>query len=143
MRYLFFITLIFSCQLLSAQDTIQPKALNKDTTLKIFDRVDIEASYPGGAEAWKNYILSSSIITKASGKAVRKKIPAGKYTVIVVFIIGKKGEVSDIKATTNHGYGLGEAAVEVIKASGKWNPAWMGGETVKAFRQQPITFVFN
>ncbi|MEQ1678624.1 MAG: energy transducer TonB, partial [Chitinophagaceae bacterium] len=41
---------------------------------------------------------------------------------------------------TNHGYGMEEEAMRVIKKGPKWTPAVQNGRQVKAYRKQPITF---
>ena len=104
-----------------------------------FTKVEVEADFPGGMGAWKKYLernLSGDVAS--SGGA-----PAGSYTVTVQFIVDKEGIVSDVKAQSNHGYGLEEEAVRVVKRSGKWKPAIQNGREVKAYRKQPITFVVN
>jgi protein TonB len=140
MRRIFFIIVFFSIKTAYAQDTLVPKGL--DTTSIIFGSVDVDARYPGGSNAWRSYLESSSILSKASSKAARKKVPVGTYTVVVQFVIDRNGDISEVKSLTNHGYGMEEAAEDVIRASGKWLPASKDGKTVKAYRKQPITYVF-
>jgi protein TonB len=71
---------------------------------------------------------------------VRRKAPAGIYTVVVQFIVDKKGSISDIEALTAFGYGMEGEVVRVLRKSPKWLPAQMNGGPVKAYRKQPITF---
>ncbi len=70
----------------------------------------------------------------------RNDAPVGRYTVVVQFVVDKEGNVSDIKALTNHGYGLEAEAVRVLKKAPKWKPAIQNGYEVKAYRKQLITF---
>lgn len=97
-----------------------------------------EASFIGGLDAWKKYIIKNV----NSRKLLRRKPNPGMYKVIVKFIIYNDGSIGDILAETNFGYGVEEEAVRVVKLSGKWIPAIFKGETVRAYRRQPITFVF-
>jgi len=69
--------------------------------------------------------------------------PVGRYSVVVQFVVDKEGNVSDIQALTNHGYGLEEEAIRVIKKAPKWEPAIQNGIKVKAYRRQVITFDVN
>ncbi|HET9429556.1 MAG TPA: energy transducer TonB, partial [Chitinophagaceae bacterium] len=62
-------------------------------------------------------------------------------TVWVQFIVDKEGAISDVKALSNHGYGMEEEAVKVIRKGPAWIPAIQNGRAVKAYRKQPITFV--
>ena len=56
------------------------------------------------------------------------------------FVVDEDGAVSDIKALTNHGYGLEQEAIRVLRKAKKWEPAIQNGRKVKAYRKQPITF---
>lgn len=103
---------------------------------KVFEKVEIEADYPGGVQAWRNYLeknLNPSV-------PVDKGAPAGNYMVVVQFVVNKDGNISDIKSLTNHGYGMEQEVLRIIKNSGKWNPAIQDGRPVKAYRKQPVTF---
>jgi protein TonB len=66
--------------------------------------------------------------------------PAGKYTVLIQFVIDQEGKVSEIKPLTNMGYGMEEEAIRVLKKADKWSPAIQNGHPVKTYRKQPITF---
>ena len=110
------------------------KAVEED---KIFTKVEIEAEYPGGTGAWRKFLernLNGQVATDNSA-------PAGKYTVVVRFIVAKDGSVSDITPETSVGYGMEGEAVRAIKKAPKWTPAQQNGNIVKAYRRQPITFV--
>lgn len=104
---------------------------------KVFAKVEKEAEFPGGLEGWAIFLqrrLNSNV-------PVRKGAPAGKYTVVAQFIVDKEGNVSDITALTDHGYGMEEEVVRVLSKSPKWIPAILAGRRVNAYRKQPITFV--
>ena len=57
------------------------------------------------------------------------------------FIVDREGAISDVKALSNHGYGMEEEAVKVIRKGPAWVAAIQNGRPVKAYRKQPITFV--
>jgi protein TonB len=59
---------------------------------------------------------------------------------MVQFVVDKEGNISDVKALTNHGYGMEQEAVRAIQKGPKWTPAVQNGRQVKAYRRQPITF---
>lgn len=103
---------------------------------EIFTKVEIDASYPGGPGAWRNYLernLRPDVATE-NGAA------PGTYTVLVQFVVDKEGNVSDIRPLSSVGFGMEAEAVRVLKKSGKWKPAFQNGREVKAYRKQPITF---
>ena len=66
--------------------------------------------------------------------------PPGNYKVIMQFAVDIAGTVSEIKALSNHGYGLEQEAIRVLKKATKWEPAIQNGRKVKAYRMQSITF---
>ena len=104
---------------------------------KIFEKVEVEAEFPGGLSAWRRFLernLNAQVPSDAGA-------PTGSYTVIVKFIVDKSGAVSDVRATTSHGFGMEEEAVRAIRKGPKWTPAIQNGRQVNAYRQQPITFV--
>ena len=120
-----------SQQVPPASDTL----LTKDD--KTFSEVETEASFPGGRDAWVAYLTAN---LKAN-TPVKKKAPVGKYMVIVRFIVSKEGNISEVLAETNHGYGMEEEVIRIIKKGPKWNPAQQNRRFVNAYRRQPVTFV--
>jgi periplasmic protein TonB len=103
---------------------------------KIFEKVEIEASFKGGEGAWRKF-LERNLNPNAP---VDNGAPEGLYTVYVQFIVSKDGTISDVRALTNHGFGMEQEAVRVIKKGPAWTPAVQNGRQVNAYRKQPITF---
>lgn len=108
-------------------------------TMNIFSKVEIEAGFPGGVTAWREYLEKN---LKADVPA-KKKAPAGMYTAVVRFIVSKDGTISDIQPETNVGYGMENEVMRVIRKGPKWTPASQDGKKVNAYRRQPITFVIS
>lgn len=135
MRFLF--SLLCTCITLScvqAQNTIADSIEDKNVT---FEKVEIDASYPGGDEAWRDFLgqnLKASI-------PVKNGAPIGRYNVFIQFVVSKNGDITDIKSLTRHGYGMEEEVIRIIKKTGKWNPAIQDGRAVNAYRKQPVTFM--
>jgi protein TonB len=108
----------------------------KEDDNHIFEKVEIEASFKGGESAWKKYLernLNPSV-------GPDNGAPTGTYTVYVQFVVSKDGSISDVRALTNHGYGMEAEAIRVIKKGPAWIPAVQNGRSVNAYRKQPITF---
>ncbi len=100
-----------------------------------FVKIEKEAYYRGGEKAWMQYIADNLEL-----KRIKKKAPAGKYTVIIQFIIATDGSIAEVEPLTALGYGIEEEAVRVIKSSpALWVPAEQDGKKVKVYRKQPIT----
>jgi protein TonB len=103
---------------------------------QIFEKVEVEAKFQGGDAGWKKY-LERNLNANAP---VDNGAPEGTYTVYVQFVVSKDGSISDVKALTNHGYGMEAEAIRVIKKGPAWTPAIQNGRSVNAYRKQPITF---
>jgi hypothetical protein len=105
---------------------------------KIYEMVEIDAEFKGGIALWKKY-LEANLDQKVPKK---KGAPAGTYTVWAQFIVDKEGKISDIKALSNHGYGMEEEVIRLIKTTNtKWVPAVQNGRQVKSYKKQPVTFI--
>ncbi|WP_018630736.1 energy transducer TonB [Niabella aurantiaca] len=105
----------------------------KDKEPVIFERVEIEASYPGD---WGRFLT-----TNLRGETpIDNGAAPGSYQVIVQFVVDITGTVSDIKIIKDPGFGMGAEAIRVIRRSGKWKAAIQNGNPVKAYKRQPITF---
>jgi periplasmic protein TonB len=110
---------------------IQPK--EKQEPEGPVEVVDIPAKFNGN---WKSF-LERNLNPEV---AVDNGAPAGRYSVVMQFVVDKEGVVSEIKALTEHGYGLEQEAIRVLKKAPKWQPAILAGYTVKAYHKQVIVF---
>ena len=99
----------------------------------IVEKVEVEASFPGGAQAWARYI------TNAIKDNIDKLRRSDYGTCIVRFIVDTKGRVSDVEATTMKKSRLAKIAIEAISNGPKWIPAQQNGKLVNAYRLQPVT----
>jgi hypothetical protein len=126
-----FIAIISCCAANAQTDTI--------SKLPAGDTTEREAYFPGGEEAWKQF-LADNVDHSTPVKKRKNQAPVGKYTVWVQFIVDKDGSIINIKALTAWGYGMEEEVMRVIAKSPKWVPAFQFGRHVKAFRKQPLTF---
>jgi len=104
---------------------------------KIFESVQIEASFPGGDIAWKRFLERNL----NPNTPVDNGAPAGQYQVWVQFIVDKEGVISEVKALTSNGYGMEDEAVKIIRKGPHWIPAIQNGNKVKAYRKQSILFI--
>jgi hypothetical protein len=117
------------------QDTVKPS--NPDNV--IFVKVEVEPAFKGGYQVWQKYLdrnLNKDLPAKNGA-------PNGAYTVVIQFIVDRDGKISDVKALTNHGYGMEEEAMRMIKKGPDWVPAIQNGRNVNAYKKQPITFVIG
>lgn len=119
-----------------------PKVEDED---RVFQKVEIDAEFPGGTGAWTKYV------TREIERNMDELTEDGKSgTVVVLFIVDKEGAVSEVRALpcgeagvpncVGPGSKLAEVAVAAIKKGPKWKPAVQNGKNVKAYRRQPVTF---
>jgi len=99
----------------------------------IHETVEVEARFNGD---WKRF-LERNLNPEVP---VNNSAPEGWYSVVVRFVVDKEGYVSDIEPLTNHGYGMEQEAVRVLRKAAKWEPAFQNGIHVKAYRKQVIVF---
>ena len=101
--------------------------------------IQIEAKFPGGIGAWTKY-LERNLNTNTP---VDNGAATGIYTVVVSFVVDKDGNISDVVALNDPGFGTAEEAVRVIKKSKQWTPALQNGTNVKYRQKQSITFMVS
>lgn len=112
--------------------TIYPNGSSAQNQESI-NKVDIEASFPGGSEAWSRY----------ENRAIQSHI--GEFsesdygTCLVKFMVDKMGRVSDVQATNMIGTKLADVAVNAIKNGPNWVPAQAGGRFVNSYKTQAVT----
>lgn len=112
---------------------VQPvkQVVNYDAT---FTKVEIEASYPGGAVPWIKYLNKNFKYPK---EAQDNEVQG---TVLTQFIVEKDGQLSDIHTISSGDLSLSKEALRMITQSGKWEPARQNGKIVRSYKIQPITF---
>ena len=93
--------------------------------------------FAGGLPMWRKYLERNldAAVPVDNGAA------AGAYTVLVQFIVNKDGSITDVTPLTNHGYGMEQELVRLIRQGPKWEPAYRFGSPLRAYQQQPVTFV--
>lgn len=121
------------------------EAPKQDDEDKVFQKVEIDAEFPGGNSGWTKYV------TREIERNIDELQDDGRSgTVVVLFIVDKEGGVSEVKAIPcseagvanclGPGTKLAEIAVNAIRKGPKWKPAVQNGRNVKAYRRQPVTF---
>src|SRR5688572_1999278 len=113
----FFISIISVAQSDSLK-TIYLDSTGNANDENTFTKVEVEASIDWNE--WRSHLEKA--LVPVINKAVRKKAPAGKYTVNVKFIVERDGSISSVTALNDPGYGMAEGAAKVVKGSPKWTP---------------------
>lgn len=107
------------------------------TGYPVFTKVEIEARFPGGYDAWKAYLTKNI----RSSLPVEEGWKAGTYNVIVQFIVSSDGTVSNVTTLNYQGTRTAQHCIDIIKNGPKWEPAMQNGKAVSSYRKQPVTFV--
>lgn len=105
----------------------------------VFTKAEVNPQFPGGEEAWRKYLVKN---LKAS-IPVDEGWKAGKYTVIVKFIVHADGTLSHVSTENYKGTRTALHCIDIIKNGPKWLPAIQNGRNVNAYKKQPITFVIE
>lgn len=110
----------------------------------VYPYIDTSPGYLGGNEKWSRYVDSCNLMAETIRKAKEQKVPTGRYTVVVRFAVNADSTLSDIKPVSKKvGYGFEEAAVELVRGSGKWVPAHVEGRHIKSYIQLPVNFTIT
>jgi protein TonB len=121
------------------------EAPKQDDEDKVFQKVEIEAEFPGGNSGWTKFV------TREIERNIDELQDDGRSgTTVIQFIVDKEGQVSEVRALPcgeagvanclGPGTKLSEVAVNAIRRGPKWKPAVQNGRNVKAYRRQPVTF---
>lgn len=100
-------------------------------------KIGEQAEFPGGQPGWIIYLGRNLRLDKIQANGA----PPGKYTVIVSFAVSENGDISDISALNDPGYGTKEEAIRMIEKGPKWKAAEKEGRNINSVRRQSITFV--
>lgn len=103
----------------------------KDTVYQV---VDEQPEYPGGAQALLNY-LSTAMKYPAAAK---EKGVQGR--VILQFVVTEKGKVTDINVIRSVDPELDAEATRVVASMADWKPGKLRGKAVKCRYTFPVTF---
>ena len=104
---------------------------------KVFTKTEQEATFPGGTKEWFKYI-SSIIKNNINSLSVKDN-----GTCRVRFIVNTDGSVGDVTALNMKESNLAILAIKAIKGGPLWVPAMQNNHIVKAYREQPVTFVIT
>ncbi|MFL9481472.1 energy transducer TonB [Chitinophagaceae bacterium LWZ2-11] len=115
--------------------TVEAPKITEDYD-KVFTVVQMEATFPGGKEAWTKFLqrnLNSDLPTENGAST-------GIYSVELSFVVDANGNISDIQVEKDPGYGTKDEAIRILKKSPKWQAAEQNGRKVAYRARQKITF---
>jgi protein TonB len=141
-KALFSFLLLAVCSAGFAQSSSQPHTVlvtTKGDTLRnvdidsAFTKVEVESDFPGGVQGWLRF-LNANLVYPA--KTIKKNVQG---TVVLQFIVCTDGSVCNVEAVSGPPL-LRQAAIDAIKQTPNWSPAFQNGKKVKSWKKQPIVF---
>ena len=127
---------LFFAVIIHSQDIVKKK--EKGDEDKVFTKVNIEAHT--NEKAWANHINKQTQLPDSA----LKNIPAGTYKISIQFVIDVHGNIGQIKALNDPGYGLAKRALNAVSSyEREWEPGNQCGRNVKAYRTQQIVFIVS
>lgn len=131
-KLILLLTIIFS-QFTFAQET--KELSNTISTETIYEKVDKDAEFPGGLNAFRNFIMNIWNFDKIKG--------SGKFTSIANFVVDKTGVIVDINVTGDNKSLNKELLRTISLIKTKWYPAIKNGESVNQRFKFPMTMSFE
>lgn len=111
-----------------------PQPVNSN---RVYDVVEQMPSFPGGISGLRTY-LNQNIRYPAEAQ---ENCVQGR--VVVSFVVGKDGHISDVTVLRSVDPSLDKEAVRVIRNMPRWTPGKQGGEPVKVRYNMPVSFRLN
>lgn len=124
----------------NAPEPVRSKPLNIPQPVnsnRVYDVVEQMPSFPGGISGLRTY-LNQNIRYPAEAQ---ENCVQGR--VVVSFVVGKDGHISDVTVLRSVDPSLDKEAVRVIKNMPRWTPGKQGGEPVKVRYNVPVSFRLN
>ena len=101
---------------------------------KVFEIVEQPPSFPGGEAAmyeWLSKNINYPVIAQENNIQGR---------VTCQFVVGRNGEIEDVKVVRGVDASLDKEAIRVIRSMPKWIPRKQGGNAVKVRYTLPVQF---
>ncbi len=112
----------------------KPQPVNSNS---VYDVVEQMPSFPGGISGLRTY-LNQNIRYPAEAQ---ENCVQGR--VVVSFVVGKDGHISDVTVLRSVDPSLDKEAVRVIRNMPRWTPGKQGGEPVRVRYNVPVSFRLN
>ena len=116
------------------EELVIEEAPEEEIADEVFSTVEVMPTFPGGTSEFYEYITNNLQYPRRAKKAEVE----GK--VIVRFVVGLDGEISDVEVVKGIGFDCDEEAKRIIQASPNWKPGKQGGRKVKVRMIVPLNF---
>ena len=113
---------------------VQIEEEEEEDEQEIFQVVENDPEFPGGAEALYKYLAQN---IKYPQLARENNITGRVY---VTFVVEKDGSVTGARVLRDIGGGCGQEAIRVVKSMPKWTPGKQRGKNVRVQYNLPVNF---
>ena len=121
-----------SIQVQADKDEIKASQIYEDS--KVYQDVEVGASFLGGIDALKTFLASNVRYPDAA----QKKGVQGK--VVVKFVVEKNGAITQASILKSVDTDLDREALRVVNKMPRWEPAKKNGEPVRSYYTLPVNF---
>lgn len=112
----------------------KPQPVNSNS---VYDVVEQMPSFPGGFSGLRTYLNQNiRYPAEAQDNCVQGRV-------VVSFVVGKDGHISDVTVLRSVDPSLDKEAVRVIRNMPRWSPGKQGGEPVRVRYNVPVSFRLN
>lgn len=124
----------------NAPEPVRSKPLNIPqpvNSTRLYDVVEQMPSFPGGFSGLRTYLNQNiRYPAEAQDNCVQGRV-------VVSFVVGKDGHISDVTVLRSVDPSLDKEAVRVIRNMPRWSPGKQGGEPVRVRYNVPVSFRLN
>lgn len=106
---------------------------SKPTEPVILNFAEVQPEFPGGADAWLNYL-------RRMLRVPDELEPGDRKTVKVKFVVNSNGEIADAVIIQSAGNSFDKEVLRVIARMPKWKPGKQNGKPVAVYFMQLVTF---
>jgi protein TonB len=135
MKYPFLLLLMICCSVLNAQKITQER--DEDIILKS----ELSAQFPGGENAWVRFVEKNFDMSTVQS-ALPDSINEFSDSLIVRFIINKKGLIEGPEFAAGGSTAFKNAVAALLKKSPAWQPEIQGSGPVKSYVCYQFTWFF-
>jgi len=116
------------------EEVVFEAAPEEEKADEVFTVVEEMPTFPGGTGKFYEYV------SRNLEYPVKAKKAAVEGRVILRFVVGVEGDISNVEVLRGIGFGCDEEAVRVIQSSPKWIPGKQRGRSVKVSVTVPLSF---
>lgn len=118
----------------TTQNIIEYEEEEEEEEEEIFQVVESDPQFPGGAEAMYRYVSQNMRYPQLA----RENGISGR--VYVTFVVEKDGSLSGVRVLRDIGGGCGHEAVRIVKSMPRWIPGKQRGKNVRVQYNLPVNF---